>query len=263
MDFETILLEQRDGIAYVTLNRPERANTINRRLMADMLAALDDIAVDAECRVVIVTGAGRHFCGGADLREAQVSSGMSTDRGAARDFITRIEEIPQPVIAAINGAAMGGGCEIALACDIRIIAQSAQIGVPEIRFGALPAGGGTQRLPRIVGPAKAKELIFSGLPISAEEAERIGLVNKVVPAEELLPTAEAMARVFIERAAFALAAAKYLVNKANELDLATGLDLERRVIATMASAEERAAARDRAAATQATYANIFSKAAAS
>jgi enoyl-CoA hydratase/carnithine racemase len=133
--------------------------------------------------------------------------------------------------------------------------------VPEIRFGALPAGGGTARLPRVVGFGKAKELIFSGLPISAEEAERIGLVNKAVPPEELMPAAEAMARVFSERAAYALSAAKFLLNKGRDVDTTTALALERRIINTMASPEERAAARDQAAATQSTYANIFGKAA--
>ncbi|MGE3601508.1 MAG: enoyl-CoA hydratase/isomerase family protein, partial [Dehalococcoidia bacterium] len=172
---------------------------------------------------------------------------------------SRFAVIPPPGIAAINGAAMGGGCEIALACDIRVMSTSAQIGVPEIRFGALPAGGGTARLPRTVGMGKAKELIYSGLPIPAEEAERIGLVNKAVPPEELMATAEAMARVFQERAAYALSAAKFLLNRGRDVDTTTALALERRIIATMASPEERAAARDQAAATQATYANIFGK----
>jgi enoyl-CoA hydratase/carnithine racemase len=264
MDYETILLEKREGIAYLTLNRPERANTISRQLSADVLGALDEVAADTETRVVIVTGAGRHFCGGADLRDmgrSVTGGGNPTVAAGGRDMMSRFEEIPQPVIAAINGAAMGGGCEIALACDIRIMSTSAQIGVPEIRFGALPAGGGTARLPRVVGMGKAKELIYSGLPITAEEAERIGLVNKAVPPEELMPAAEAMARVFSERAAYALAAAKFLLNKGRDVDTTTALALERRIINTMASPEERAAARDQAAATQATYANIFGKAA--
>lgn len=260
MAYETVILERRDGIAYLTLNRPDRANTINRQLSSDVLAALDEVAGDPETRVVILTGAGRHFCGGADLRDMRPGGLGNVGGGGGRDMMSRFEEIPQPVIAAINGAAMGGGCEIALACDVRIIADTAQIGVPEIRFGALPAGGGTQRLPRIVGLAKAKELIYSGMPVSAEDAMRIGLVSRAVPAAELMTAAEEMARVFVERAAFALSAAKFLLNKSLDLDLANGLALERRIIGTMASPEERAAARERAAATQATYANIFGKA---
>jgi enoyl-CoA hydratase len=256
MRYETILVELMDEVATITINRPDRANTISPQLVDDMTAAFRAIEEDAGVRAVIITGAGRHFCGGADLKEL----GSGGGRGLNLDFFSVFEQHPKPVIAAINGAAMGGGCEIALACDIRIMVEGAQIGVPEIRFGALPAGGGTQRLPRIVGMAKAKELIFSGNPISAQEAERIGLVNKVVPPEQLMPAAEEMARVFIDRAAFALATAKLLVNKAADVDLATGLTLERRLIMTMATPEERLAERDRAAATQSTYANIFSKA---
>src|SRR5437763_31424 len=135
MDFETVRLEERSGLAVLTLNRPNRANAIDPQLVADVLAALDRLAADPACRVVIVTGAGRHFCGGMDLRASwEQSTTPSTD---ALRMVNRFEEIPQPVIAAINGAAMGGGCEIALACDLRIMAESAQIGLPEIRFGAL------------------------------------------------------------------------------------------------------------------------------
>jgi enoyl-CoA hydratase/carnithine racemase len=223
------------------------------------VAAIGEVTGDGETRVVIITGAGgRHFCGGADLREANLAS---RDGGSTMpDAMSAFEQCPLPVIAAINGAAMGGGCEIALACDIRIIADTAPIGLPEIRFGALPAGGGTQRLPRIVGLANAKELIFSGLPITAHEAERIGLVNKVVPLDQLMSTAEELARVYIDRAAFALATAKLLTTRSLDMDLATGLTMERRLIKTMATPEERLAERDRAMALQTTYANIFSKA---
>jgi enoyl-CoA hydratase/carnithine racemase len=255
--YETILVEKRDGIGYLTLNRPDRANTINGQLSSDVNDALDDFASDKETRVIILTGAGRHFCGGADLKSILERSG--TRPRSSVNFMSHFESIDLPVIAAINGAAMGGGCEIALACDIRVMSSTATIGLPEIRFGALPAGGGTQRLPRLVGPGKAKELIFSGLPISADEALRIGLVNKVSEPEELIQTCEEFARVLIERAAFALAAAKFLINEGLQTDLETGLKLERRVINHMASDEERAAERDRAAATQATYANIFGK----
>ncbi|MBI2913351.1 MAG: enoyl-CoA hydratase/isomerase family protein [Chloroflexi bacterium] len=253
MTYETVLFEKREGIAYVTLHRPDRANAINAQLASEMNDVLDEVAADPELRVVILTGAGKHFCGGADLREIR---GLAAFRGG-RDFISHIEEVDVPVIAAINGAAMGGGCEIALACDIRIMADTAQMGLPEIRFGALPMAGGTQRLPRLVGSGFAKEVIFSGLPLSADEALRIGMVNRVVPAADLLGACEAMARVFIERAAYALAAAKFLTNQAMEVDLHTGLRMERRVIAKMATAEERTAAMQRAAASQATYANIF------
>ena len=259
MAFETVLLEKKDGIAHLTLNRPERANTISAQLAHDVLAAVDEVEADTACRVIIVTGAGeRHFCGGADLRDPALRKGGLD--GAAfprRDFMSALETCRVPVIAAINGAAMGGGCEIALACDVRVIAETAMIGLPEIRFGALPAGGGTQRLPRLVGSGFAREMIFSGLPWTAQEAYRIGLVNRVVPAAQLIGTCEEMAKVFIERAAYALRAAKTLINTGVELPLAEALKYERKVIAEMATPDERREAQQAAASSQATYARIF------
>jgi enoyl-CoA hydratase/carnithine racemase len=268
--YETIILECKDGIGYLTLNRPERANTISLQLMVDVVGAMEEVEKDPDYRVVIVTGAGgRHFCGGADLRdfaerarEAKSSGERRGDGGFVspqRDLFSALEESRVPIIAAINGAAMGGGCEIALACDIRVIADTATVGLPEIRFGALPAGGGTQRLPRLVGPGIAKEMIFSGLPYTAEDALRIGLVNKVVPAAELIAESEKIARVYIERAAYALKTAKALINRGVELPLKEALALERKMIAEMATPEERKKAQDQAAATQKTYARIFSK----
>jgi enoyl-CoA hydratase/carnithine racemase len=270
--YETIILERKDGIGHLTLNRPERANTISFQLMIDVVNAMEEVEKDLEFRVVIVTGAGgKHFCGGADLRDfaerarEQAKSGGARQGGGdfvspRRDLFSALEESRVPVIAAINGAAMGGGCEIALACDIRIIADTATVGLPEIRFGALPAGGGTQRLPRLVGPGIAKEMIFSGLPYTAEDALRIGLVNKVVPAAELIPACEKIAGVYIERAAYALKTAKALINRGVELPLKDALALERKMIAEMATPEERKKAQDSAAATQKTYARIFNKA---
>ena len=273
MKYETIVIERKDGIGYLTLNRPERANTISFQLMIDVVSAMEEIEKDGEYRVVIVTGAGgKHFCGGADLRDfaerarerAKVNPEVSGQRSGGGDFVaprrdlfSALEESRVPVIAAINGAAMGGGCEIALACDIRVIADTATVGLPEIRFGALPAGGGTQRLPRLIGAGIAKEMIFSGLAYTAEEALRIGLVNKVVPAAELIPECEKIARVYIERAAYALKTAKALINRGVELPLKEALALERKMIAEMATPQERKAAQDAAAASQKTYARIF------
>jgi enoyl-CoA hydratase/carnithine racemase len=273
--YETIILERKDGIGYLTLNRPERANTISLQLMIDVVNAMEEVEKDAEYRVVIVTGAGgKHFCGGADLRDfaerarerAKTNTAAGGERQGGGDFVSprrdlfsALEESRVPVIAAINGAAMGGGCEIALACDIRVIADTATVGLPEIRFGALPAGGGTQRLPRLVGAGIAKEMIFSGLPYPAEDALRIGLVNKVVSAAELIAECEKIARVYIERAAYALKTAKTLINRGVELPLKDALALERKMIAEMATAEERKAAQDAAAASQKTYARIFNR----
>jgi len=258
MAYETILFERRDQIAYITLNRPDRANTISAQLMHDMLGAVDNVEADKETRVIIVTGAGeRHFCGGADLRDPAILGGKR-DAFPDRDFMTALENCRVPVIGAINGAAMGGGCEIALACDIRVIAESASIGLPEIKFGALPAGGGTQRLPRLVGSAVAKELIFGGLAITPAEALRVGLVNRVVPYANLMTACEEIANIYKQRAAYALKAAKRLINEGIELPLEEALKFEHKAIAAMATAEERRQAREEAAASQKTYARIFS-----
>ncbi|MGA7872982.1 MAG: enoyl-CoA hydratase/isomerase family protein [Candidatus Binatus sp.] len=269
MKYETIILERKEGIGYLTLNRPDRANTISFKLMREVVGAMDEVEADPEYRVVIVTGAGKHFCGGADLRDfaerARERASIGAQRQGSGDFVipqrdlfSALEESRVPVIAAINGAAMGGGCEIALACDVRVISDTATIGLPEIRFGALPAGGGTQRLPRLVGPGVAKEMIFSGLPWTAEEALRVGLVNCVAPAAELIKECEKMAGVYVERAAYALKAAKQLVNRGAELPLKDAIALERKMIAGMATPEERRKAQEQAAATQKTYARIFS-----
>jgi enoyl-CoA hydratase/carnithine racemase len=269
MKYETIILERKEGIGYLTLNRPDRANTISLQLMQEVVSAMDQVEADAEYRVVILTGAGKHFCGGADLRdfaqrarERALAGGERRGTGdfvtPQRDLFTALEESRVPIIAAINGAAMGGGCEIALACDVRVISDTATIGLPEIRFGALPAGGGTQRLPRLVGAGVAKEMIFSGLPWTAEETFRVGLVNRVVPAAELIKECEKMAGVFVERAAYALKTAKQLINRGVELPLKDALALERRMIAEMATPDERKKAQEEAAATQKTYARIFS-----
>ena len=258
--YDTVLLERRGEFAQLTLNRPKSANTINGQLIADVDAALDELEKDAEVRVILLTGAGeRHFCGGADLREAGrlVSGGLPAAGG--RDFIRHFEQVPQPVIAVINGAAMGGGCEIALACDFRLMAEEARIGVPEIRFGALPGGGGTQRLPRIVGLARAKELVLTGRHLTAQQALDIGLVHAIAPRPSLMERAEELARELADKAAYALAAGKTLLNEALDTELDEGLALERRMIAEMGSPEERRAARERAMQSSATYKNIFSR----
>jgi enoyl-CoA hydratase len=271
VNYETIILERKEGIGYLTLNRPERANTISFQLMHDVVSAMDEVENDPAYRVVILTGAGpKHFCGGADLRDfaerAKQRAAGGASREGNRDFVTpgrdlfsALEESRVPVIAAINGAAMGGGCEIALACDIRVIAHTATIGLPEIRFGALPAGGGTQRLPRLVGPGVAKEMILSGLPWTPEEALRVGLVNRVAPAADLIKVCEEMANVFVERAGYALKTAKALINRGMDMNLKDALALERKMIAEMATPEERRKAQEQAAATQKTYARIFNR----
>jgi enoyl-CoA hydratase len=264
--YETIRLERRDAFAILTLDRPDAANTISRQLMADVNGALDELDGEQEIRVILVTGAGdRHFCGGADLRDLAVArgggagGGSPAPTGARRDFIAHLEEVRQPTIAVINGAAMGGGCEIALACDFRLMAEEAKIGQPEILFGALPLGGATQRLPRIVGLARAKELVLLGRHLDAREALAIGLVNAIAPRERLMAEAEQLASELAEKAGYALATGKKLLNRALDLPLADGLALERELALAMGTPEEIRAARERAMAKSATYGRIFSK----
>jgi enoyl-CoA hydratase len=258
-EYETLVVERRDGIGYLTLNRPEAANTISVQLTRELHQALDELADDRSVRVVILTGAGdRHFCAGADLKEGVKFLTGDAEPPFMQHPTSKIEDMPQPVIAVINGAALGGGCEISLACDFRFMADTAVIGLPEIVFGMLPAWGGTQRLPRVVGLAKAKEILFTGRPLSAEEALDAGLVTAIAPPEKLLAEAEAFAQSLAEKADYALAAMKLVVNTAQEVDLERGLRLERQVALTMGSPERRMAALERAMAGSPIYKNLFS-----
>jgi enoyl-CoA hydratase/carnithine racemase len=255
-DAASVLLDRIGPAAVITLNRPERANAINAAVRRDLSRAAGEVAADASVRAVVVTGAGRHFCAGADLRESR------DDRRASRaGFPAAIDlsGLPQPVIAAINGPALGGGCELALTCDFRFMAETAEIGLTEIRFGALPRGGGTARLPRVVGLAAAKRLIMTGEPVPAAEAERIGLADWTGPADQLMPAALELARLLSQRAGYALATAKALLNNALEVDLATALEAERVQVRAMATPAQRAAARSQAAAVMPAYARIFGR----
>jgi enoyl-CoA hydratase/carnithine racemase len=253
----TVLYEVKEQVAILTLNRPDRANTLNGDLIGELQGAAAEAARNPNVRALIVTGAGRHFCGGADLRamtaDAPRAAAGPPGPGIALDWVTK------PVIAAINGAAMGGGCEIALSCDFRLISSTAKIGLTEIRFGALPAGGGTARAPRLIGLREAKKLIMVGEPVDAYEALRIGLVDEVLEPDALMPRALELAALLATRAPYAMRTAKQLLNRSLEVDLATALELERTLIAKMATPAEMQAARDEAAQRSSTYANIFSK----
>lgn len=252
----TVLMDRRGPLAVLTLNRPQRANAFNSAMLRDLYRATALIAEDPQIRVVIVTGAGRHFSGGADLRENRAKR-----REALRRYPNAIDlsRLPQPVIAAINGPAMGGGCETALTCDFRFMSADAQIGLTEIRFGALPTGGGIARLPRVVGLPWAKKMIMTGDPIDAAQAERIGLADRVVEPDALLTCAEEFALHLAERADYALRTAKVLLNRTLEVDLQGALELERELVRSMATPEQHAAARAAAAKRMRTYAKIFSK----
>jgi enoyl-CoA hydratase/carnithine racemase len=249
-----VVVDRRGGVVVLTLNRPDAANALNGRLLGALAEAAAKVGSDQSVQAVILTGAGRHFSGGADLREDHRLRQASRARsGAAVD----LSQVPQPVIAALNGAAVGGGCELALSCDFRIMSDDARIGLPEIKFGALPLGGGTARLPRIVGLAWAKRMIMTGDLIEARLAESIGLVDEVVPAGELMARAEQFALSLAGRAGYALRAAKSLLNAAMDTDLPTALANERATVRSMATPQERAAERRRAAAAQPVYGRIF------
>src|SRR5712692_777328 len=192
---ETVTYEKKGGIAYVTLNRPKVLNALNKTALADLRAAFEDARDDSSLRGVILTGAGdKSFIAGADINEVATDTPVQAEEKTRRgqDLMDLIENLGKPVVAAINGFALGGGCEAALACTIRLAAETAKFGLPEVKLGIIPGYGGTQRLPRLIGKGVALQLILSGAMINAQEAYRIGLVNEVVPNAELIGRAEAI-----------------------------------------------------------------------
>jgi enoyl-CoA hydratase/carnithine racemase len=227
---ESILLsEQQEGIVVITLNRPEVMNSFNFALLHALEAKIAEIRFDPAVRVVIVTGSGyRAFCSGADLKERAALSPIQVKEYiyTIRNLFTEVEQLNKPVIAAVNGVALGGGTELALASDIRIASQNATMGLTETRLAIIPGAGGTQRLPRLVGKGKAKELIFTGKRIGAEEALDSGLVNKVCAPEDLIATCREMAAEICETGPVAIEQAKYAINYGMETDLSTGLAIE-------------------------------------
>jgi enoyl-CoA hydratase/carnithine racemase len=229
MNEPLVLEERQDQVAVLTLNRPAVMNSFNFPMLLALKEKVEALHFDPEVRVVIITGAGeKAFCAGADLKEraampeAQVRQFIFT----IRNLFTFIEYLNKPVIAAVNGVALGGGTELALACDIRMAAATASLGLTETRLAIIPGAGGTQRLPRLVGRGKAKELIFTGQRVDAQEALRIGLVNKVCPPENLLAECRAMAAQICQAGPIAVQQAKYAINYGLEVDLHTGLAIE-------------------------------------
>jgi len=229
MTFSTILYETKNSIAYVTVNRPKVLNALNMATMEDLRAAFHDIKNDVAVRVVILTGAGeKAFIAGADIGELAQHDAVSgkeyTHRG--QSVLNLIENLGKPVIACINGFALGGGCEIAMACTMRLASETAKLGQPEVKLGIIPGYGGTQRLPRLVGKGVAMQLLLAGEMISAQEAHRIGLVNEVVAPADLIPRAEAIAAKIIANAPLAVQYTMEAVNKGMEMPLAEALYLE-------------------------------------
>ncbi|MEA4816267.1 MAG: enoyl-CoA hydratase-related protein [Lachnospiraceae bacterium] len=226
---ENVLFEARDGIGYVTINRPKALNALNTDTLNEIIECFAKISESKDIKVVIVTGAGeKAFVAGADI--AQMSS-MNAIEGREMALLGQkafllIENTPQVVIAAVNGYALGGGCELSMACDIRVAAENAKFGQPEVNLGILPGFGGTQRLSRLVGRSIAKELIFTADQIDAAEAYRIGLANKVVPKEELMNACEEMAKKIMSKGMYGVSLAKVAINRGVDIDMETGNKLE-------------------------------------
>ena len=242
MTYENILLEKKNAIAYVSVNRPKVLNALNMATMEELRGALHDIKNDANIRVVILTGSGeKAFVAGADIGELAQQDAVSGKEYAHRGqaVLDLIENLGKPVIACINGFALGGGCELALACTMRLASDNAKLGQPEVKLGILPGYGGTQRLPRLVGKGLAMQIVLTGDLITAQDAHRIGLVNEVVAAAELIPRAEAIAAKIIANAPLAVQYAMEAVNKGMEMTLAEGLYLEATLFGVCCATEDK------------------------
>lgn len=229
MGYEMLIFETRAGIAYVTINRPQKLNALNHKAIHELAACFDRIARTPEVLGVILTGAGeKAFAAGADISElAALTPTEARDKALeGQALMNRIESLGKPVVAAVNGFALGGGCELAMACTFRIASESARFGQPEVRLGIIPGYAGTQRLPRLVGKGHALDLILSGEPIGAQEAWRIGLVNQVVSSTELIPASESLVQKILANGPVAVRYAIEAVNRGLEMAEAEGEQLE-------------------------------------
>ncbi|MFQ5816526.1 MAG: enoyl-CoA hydratase-related protein [Terriglobia bacterium] len=241
MAYENLLYEKRNQIAYVTLNRPKVRNALNRRTLEELNDCVADVAADPEVRVAILTGAGeKSFVSGADINELAVLTPVAgRDYGLfGQEVFTRIERSPKPFIAAINGYALGGGCELALACALRIASENARLGQPEVKLGIIPGYGGTQRLARLVGKGAALGLVLTGEVISAQEALRLGVVNQVVSPGELIPTCESWAQKIAANAPLAIRFCLEAVHRGLEMSQAEGLFLEATLFSLCCATED-------------------------
>ncbi len=241
MSYQTLLFEIRDGIAFVTVNRPDKLNALNDQVMLDLAGAAERIATEGEIKGAILTGSGpKSFVAGADIgdlsRQGPFDGKARAQRGQA--VLRRLETCGKPVIAAINGFALGGGCELAMACHIRIASENAKFGQPEVKLGIAPGYGGTQRLPRLVGKGIALQLILTGEMIDAQEAYRIGLVNKVVPAADLLAESEKVLRGILAMGPLAVRLSMEAIDHGLEMTLDEGLLLEANHFGLLAATED-------------------------
>jgi len=245
MNWEFVLFQKEDGMGTITLNRPEAMNALGGGMRQEILAALEMAVADSEVKLIIITGAGKAFCAGGDVKEfvsgeTRAEATLAVDQRPTRDkIVLLIQATGKPVIASVNGVAAGGGCNLALACDMRIASDRARFGEVFVRRGVHPDWGGIWFLPRLVGYAKAAELIFSGEVIDAQEALRIGLVNKVVPHDELPKATKEFAQKFMKSAPIPVALAKKALQNYSRIDLAQALDHERFAQAICWNTEDR------------------------
>lgn len=228
MAYETIRYEVRAGVAHITLQRPDQLNALSFGMRAELSAAFDACAADPAVRAVLLSGAGRAFCAGVDLRDGSFEEGPieSVEVRVRGDFRAKLAGLGKPSVAALHGYVLGGGLELALCCDLRVAAEDTEFGQPEINLGSIPAGGATQRLPRLIGTARALELLLTGDRIAAAEAYRLGLVNRVVPRETLMATATALAETLAAKAPLAVRYLREAVYRGLDLPLEDGLRLE-------------------------------------
>ena len=239
---KTVLLEVKNGIGYITINRPEALNALSSQVLADLNEVLDQVEKSEEIRVVIVTGAGeKAFVAGADIKEMDLMSPIQAFEYMtfANDTFTRLSDLRQPTIAVLNGYALGGGMELALSTDIRIGFEKTVVGFPEVGLGIIPGFAGTQRMSRLIGTSRAKELIFTARTVKGQEAYDLGILNKLVPAEELLSSAEELAAAIMKNAPLAVEKAKHVIQVGAELPLKNAIRLETEAEALLFSTEDK------------------------
>jgi enoyl-CoA hydratase/carnithine racemase len=242
MSDQVLIIEHRPPLLILTLNRPEVRNALNSKLLQELELAIDEARFLEDLRVLLITGGGdKAFCAGADLKERLTMSETEVRSflSAIRSLLIKIEELPLPVIAAINGFALGGGTELALACDLRVAVDDATLGLTETRFAIIPGAGGTQRLPRLIGIPLAKELIYTGRQLTAQEALAQGLVNRIVARDKLMEVCLELAGEIAKAGPIAVAQAKFAINKGQDVELHTGLAIEASAYEACISTEDR------------------------
>ena len=241
MTYENILREDKDGIAFITVNRPDKLNALNNQTIAELQHVFEAVSDDDAVKAVILTGSGeKAFVAGADIGELATQTSLTARPLAMKGqhLMDTVEATPKPVVAAVNGFALGGGCELALACHFRVASDNAVLGLPEVTLGIIPGYGGTQRLPRVIGKGRAMEMILTAQPVDAAEAHRIGLVNKVYPQAELMAQAEKTVRKILKAGPVAVRFAIDAVNHGGEMPLADGLNYEATFFGLLASTND-------------------------